>query len=200
MKISKIDSSSADRLVQGNWFQDNTKEVTLVEDQTEFNSFDGERRGDNNKGPEFIIFKGDIQIKGDVRVGDYHSVYVFLGNLEANSFENGDAVFIVSGQLKLKNYFLKLQSDGIFMDGHTDWDDQDDENPGPRAIQAPILFWHNPLKRHTYLYKDGKKIAKDTNEMAAYLKPEFFKKDMDELFLVKDKLKNALRKNEIIFK
>ena len=61
-------------------------------------------------------------------------------------------------------------------------------------------FWDNPLKRATYPYKNGEKITDTIDEMTGFLKQEFFKEDMDELFLEQDKLIQAVRNGDNVFK
>jgi hypothetical protein len=197
---SKIDALAADQLIKGSWFEGYAKQVSTFDAMVTLEQFDGNSRGDLNRGPEYIIFKTGLQVKDFVRLGDYHSIYVILGDLEAESVETGDAILIVTGKIKAGSYLLNFQNEGIILDGRATYDDQDETSSLPRSIEAPLMFWYNRQQRKIYLYKNGEQVADNIDDMKTHILDEFFEMDMDEFILKENKVVEALRKKDNIVK
>jgi hypothetical protein len=123
-----------------------------------------------------------------------------LGDLEAESVETGDAILIVTGKIKVRSYLLNFQNEGIILDGRSTYDDQDETSSLPRSIEAPLMFWYNRQQREIYLYKNGEQIADNIDDIKNHLQDEFFKMDMDEFILQENKVVEALRMKDNIFK
>lgn len=197
---SKIDALAADQLIKASWFEGYAKQVTTFDEMVTLEQFDGNTRGDLNKGPEYIIFKNGLKVKDFVRLGDYHSIYVILGDLEAESVETGDAILIVTGKIKVGSYLLNFQNEGIILDGRATYDKQDKKSSLPRSIEAPLMFWYNRPQREVYLYKNGEQVADKIDDIITHLQDEFFKLDIDEYILHENKVVEALRRKDNIFK
>jgi hypothetical protein len=163
----------------------------LMEQKITLASFDGEQQGDESGGPEFVVFDQGLSVKGAMRLGNHHSIYVVLGDLEAGSIETGDAVLYVSGKVKASRYLLNFNNEGIFQIGGT--------QKLSAAISCPLIFWHDRTKRETILQRDGSTVV-GAASISAQLKDVYVEIDMDEPVLKTRLICEALRKGKTIFK
>jgi hypothetical protein len=184
----RIAAGAADKLVGAKWFAGYTSVVGVVEART-LAELDGEQRGDAHRGAEFVIFKNGLVVAGDVRVGNYHSVYVVLGDLQARSIVSGDAVFIVTGDVTVSDHVLHFRNEGLFLRGT-------EKLP---AIRCPLIFWFDRNKRETVLKRDGSTIVGDV-AIAALLASYYSELDMDEIQLKPRRITDALADGKLIFK
>ena len=60
---SKIDAFAADQLIKRSWFKGYAKQVTTFDAMVTLEQFDGNIRGNLNRGPEYIILKTDYRLK-----------------------------------------------------------------------------------------------------------------------------------------
>lgn len=183
-----VTAAAADKLVGKKWFGGYTDQVSIVE-RPVLTDFDGQARGDGGGGAEYVVFEGGLEVRGPLVVGNCRSIYIVHGDLLAGSIVAGDAVFVVTGKVTVRDSLVRLRNEGIFLDGKEE----------PPAIKCPLLLWYDRNARELTLVRDGTRTVGE-REIAELLAPAYSELDMDERRLKPRKILTAIAAGEPIFK